>query len=219
MAPKDLALRRSDQRLAPISAYRRPFSPILKVASLSTVGAQNWSACTLPEMVQTIVPKDFTQYCSSPPLCTMISYGYTLSLGRIFCLKIIRGFVDYGQNLFKLSISGLNILSKITKDTTSDRRDFFSERILKYWNILPKNVKMSESVNSFKANLENYKVRSLANGNAFHNSTGHFWDVSGHIMDRIENPSYLAGRPAFREYLISNPWIAKRKKINTFQSQ
>ena len=35
-------------------------------------------------------------------------------------------------------------------------------------------------------------------------------------MDRIENPSYLAGRPAFREYLISNPWIAKRKKINTF---
>ena len=41
---------------------------------------------TLPEMVQTIVPKDFTQYCSSPPLCTMISYGYTLSLGRIFCL-------------------------------------------------------------------------------------------------------------------------------------
>ena len=55
--------------------------------------------------------------------------------------------------------------------------------MLKYWNILPKNVKMSESVNSFKANLENYKVRSLAN--VFHNSTGHFWDVSEHIMDRI----------------------------------
>ena len=84
---------------------------------------------------------------------------------------------------------------------------------------MPKNVKMSESVNCFKANLENYKVRSLAN--VFHNSTGHFCDVSGHIMDRIENPSYLAGRPAaaFREYLISNPWIAKRKKINTFQCQ
>ena len=74
-----------------------------------------------------------------------------------------------------------------------------------------------DHLNSFKANLENYKVRSLAN--VFHNSTGHFWDVSGHIMDRIENPSYLAGRPAFREYLISNPWTAKKKKINTFQSQ
>ena len=50
----------------------------------------------------------------------------------IEAFKIIRGFVDYGQKLFKLSISGLNILSKITKDTTSDRRDFFSQRILKY---------------------------------------------------------------------------------------
>ena len=41
MAPKDLALSRyaaliKDLRLAPISAYRRPFPPILKVASLST---------------------------------------------------------------------------------------------------------------------------------------------------------------------------------------
>ena len=44
-------------------------------------------------------------------------------------------------------------------------------------------------------------MRSLAN--VFHNSTGHFWDVSEHIMDRIENPSYLAGRPAFRENLIN----------------
>ena len=88
MAPKDLALRRSDQRLAPISAYRRPFPPILKVASLSTVGSSSKLVGTLPEMVQTIVPKDFTQYCSSPPLCTMISYGYTLSLGRIFCLTL-----------------------------------------------------------------------------------------------------------------------------------
>ena len=36
-------------------------------------------------------------------------------------------------------------------------------------------------------------------------------------MDRIENPSYLAGRPAFRENLISNPWFAKKKNINNFQ--
>ena len=40
---------------------------------------------------QTIVPKDFTQYCSSPPLCTMISYGYTLSLERIFCHHTAKG--------------------------------------------------------------------------------------------------------------------------------
>ena len=70
MAPKDLALRRSDQRWAPISAYRRPF-PNCK----NSVPFNRWSSKlvgALPEMVQTIMPKDFTQYCSSPPLCTMI---------------------------------------------------------------------------------------------------------------------------------------------------
>ena len=42
VAPKDLALRRSDQRLAPISAHGRPVQPILKCAVISTVGAENW---------------------------------------------------------------------------------------------------------------------------------------------------------------------------------
>ena len=54
----------------------------------------------------------------------------------IEAFKIIRGFVDYGQNLFIFSSYQFQVLSKITKDTTSDRRDFFSERILKYCNIL-----------------------------------------------------------------------------------
>ena len=45
--------------------------------------------------------------------------------GDLFeAFKVIRGFVVYGQNLFNLSILGLNILSKTTKDTNSDRRDF-----------------------------------------------------------------------------------------------
>ena len=43
VAPKDLALRRSDQRLASIriSAYGRPVQSILNLAFLSTVGAGN----------------------------------------------------------------------------------------------------------------------------------------------------------------------------------
>ena len=52
----------------------------------SSVPFNRWSSKlvgTLPEMVQTIVPKDFTQYCSSPPLCTMISYGYILFLWNV----------------------------------------------------------------------------------------------------------------------------------------
>ena len=41
----------------------------------------------------------------------------------IEAFKIIRGFVDYGQNLFKLSISGLNniiIIIKSTADTANE---------------------------------------------------------------------------------------------------
>ena len=40
------------------------------------------------------------------------------------------------------------------------------------------------------------KVRILAN--VFHNSTGHFWEVSGHIVDKIEPPSYLACKVSVR---------------------
>ena len=54
-------------------------------------------------MVQTIVPKDFSQYCSSPQLCTMISYGYTLSLGRIFCLLIVHRRSTFGVNILEVS--------------------------------------------------------------------------------------------------------------------
>ena len=131
--------------------------------------------------------------------------------------KITRGFVNYGQHFFNMSRSNLNILSQVTKTTSLARKDFFSERVINYWNILPNSVKMSPSVNSFKANLENYKAHSLAD--KFHSSVGHFWEVSDHVLDRIESPSYLAGRPAFREYLNDNPWIAKRKQINIYRTR
>ena len=74
VASKDLALHCFDPRLAPISAYRlyiigghihfKRSVPFNRLSS-KLVG-------TLPEMVRTVVPEDFTQYCSSPPLCTII---------------------------------------------------------------------------------------------------------------------------------------------------
>ena len=133
----------------------------------------------------------------------------------IEAFKIIRGFVNYGQNLFKLSRSNLNILSNANKKTSLARRDFFSERVVNYWNILPNIVKLSPSVNSFKVRLENYKVNSLEN--KFHNSIGHFWELSDGVLGRIESPSYIAGRPAYCEYLCENPWVAKYKQVNIYK--
>ena len=39
------------------------------------------------------------------------------------------------------------------------------------------------------------------------------------VLNHIETPSYLAGRPAFSQYLEDNPWSARRKGINIFRSQ
>ena len=47
--------------------------------------------------------------------------------------KVVRGFVNYGQNLFKVSRSGLNLLSRGNKVSRS-RKDFLGERVVNYWN-------------------------------------------------------------------------------------
>ena len=81
--------------------------------------------------------------------------------------------------------------------------------------MLPSAVKRSPSINSFKANLDSYKAKCLAD--EYYAKVGNFWDVSEHVLSRIETPSYLSGRQAFADYL-DNPWIAKRKQININKS-
>ena len=43
-----------------------------------------------------------------------------------------------------------------------------------------------------------------------------FWEVSEHILNLIETPSYLTGRPALSHYMEGHLWSAKRKGINIF---
>ena len=128
--------------------------------------------------------------------------------------KIVTGLVNYGQNMFRVSRSGCNLVSKGIKVSRA-RQDFFGERVIQYWNLLPAYVKESPSVDSFKINLELYKNRTLALADQYHRvSTGLFWGVSEHVLNRIETPSAVASRPAFCTYLQENSWIAKRKGIN-----
>jgi len=46
-----------------------------------------------------------------------------------------------------------------------------------------------------------------------------FWEVSEHVLNRIETPSYITGRAAFSQYMEENPWVARRRGINTFKTQ
>ena len=58
---------------------------------------------------------------------------------------MVGGFVNYGQSLFKVSRSGLNLLSRGNKVNRS-RTDFFGEGVVNYWNNLPSSVRLSSSV-------------------------------------------------------------------------
>ena len=132
--------------------------------------------------------------------------------------KIVRGLVNYGSGIFNVSRSGLNLVSKGLK-VSNARKDFFGERVVKYWNVLPNYVKLSLNVDSFKANMELYKQTSLSDTyNVGDIGLGNFWEVSDHVLNRIEPPSSVLGRPAFCEYMMENPWVAKRRGINLFSS-
>ena len=130
--------------------------------------------------------------------------------------KIVNNVVDYGHDIFTLGRSGRNIVSCGLK-VSSFRKKFFSERVIQYWNVLPNFVKLSSSVNSFKANLSLHKSQQLKSEH-YVSSVGNFWEVSERILQRIESPSAVAGRDAFCEYLNDTPWVAKRKGINIFKN-
>ena len=76
--------------------------------------------------------------------------------------KIISGSVNYGSSLFKLSRSGVNIVS--TSDVNKGHKDFFKERVIHLWNSLPLFVKISRTVEQFKINLDKHKRASIKGG-------------------------------------------------------
>ena len=80
----------------------------------------------------------------------------------------------------------------------------------------PSSVKLSSSVDMFKCYLEAYKISSI--DNRFQASTNCYWEVSEHVLSRIERPSALAGRSALCEYWSENSWVAKKKGVNRFTS-
>ena len=129
--------------------------------------------------------------------------------------KIINNIVDYGKDIFKLSRSGSNIVSKIdtakvsSNDICKLRSSFLPERVKNYWNNLPLHVKKSKSINDFKVKLENYKNKYM------HDSINNYWEISNMIIDRIEgNAHYLSNKSKFNYYLVDNPYVARKKGIN-----
>ena len=129
--------------------------------------------------------------------------------------KVVTGKVKYGQYIFKLSRSGNNIISKINNSVAREickiRKSFLPERIRNYWKNLHLYLKMSENFLDFNMYLEKFKSQSV--NNSFYN----LWEVSNMIIDKIEgNPRYLENKNKFNNYLIENPFVAKKKGINIY---
>ena len=79
--------------------------------------------------------------------------------------------------------------------------------VLSFWNKLPTDIKMAQSIDNFKFMLEGYKLRHI-NGNVI--DTGNFWELSNEVLDRIEGNN----KKVHNNYLKLNPFVAKKKFIN-----
>ena len=130
--------------------------------------------------------------------------------------KIVNGLVDYGKNVFKTSrrnniVSKVNLGSTNSKEIDKLRSMFLPERIKNYWNNLPMYCKNSVDVNSFKINLDRFKKECI------HSDDNNYWEVSNLILDKLEgNASYIDRKESHNAYLLDNPFIAKKKGINTY---
>ena len=123
------------------------------------------------------------------------------SLGHIFSDGQSR------MNLKSKFSNNFNISSKVNKL----KRNFLTERVIKYWNKLPIEVKESESVNIFKSRLQYFKEDCINKGLT---SESYFWNVSYLVLDKIDCPSYLENRIKHLEYIKDKPSLAKKQFIN-----
>ena len=115
--------------------------------------------------------------------------------------KITAGKVDYGQDLFRMSRSGMNIL----KDKRGD--GILSNRVANYWNKVPGWVKQCDTVETFKARLERYKLDTIESGVS---SNGHFWELSDILLSKIDKCDH----DSYESFMSENPIIAKYKGVN-----
>ena len=92
------------------------------------------------------------------------------------------------------------------------RSTFLPKKLRNYWNNLPVFVKCWKDVNDFKTNLKIFKkdCKSIDQRN--------FSEFSNLIFDKIKGPKYLVKKDKFNKYLLDNPFVAKKKEINTFRS-
>ena len=117
--------------------------------------------------------------------------------------RIVAGIADYGGTFFRTSQSGRNLLSR-PGDQNSKKYGFLTRRVIYYWNKLPSHVKNAETVNQFKNRLDAFRKNNL-------DLSGHFWEISNEIFNRINDDT----RESYVNFMKNNPIVARLKNIST----
>ena len=94
----------------------------------------------------------------------------------------------------------MNIVLK----SSCPRVNKFELRVVNYWNKLPDELKLVDTVTHFKVALEHYKYKNLE-------KQGNYWDLAEEVYSRIDNSK----RENYINFMLDNEYIAKRKGINT----
>ena len=168
----------------------------------------NWGVILALENIQRKYTRLIDNIGLLPYRTRLEKLGLTTLLERrargdlIETFKIVTGLSDYGNDLFKTSRSGLNLISK-PGDQHKWRYAFFSRRVIKYWNKLPTYVKFSKSIDNFKNNLCKFKKSH------FH-AQPNYWELSNEIFNKIDT-----NRTEYVSFVHNNPDFARRRGINT----
>ena len=80
----------------------------------------------------------------------------------------------------------------------------FELRVASYWNKLPDELKMADTVTNFKIGLEVYKKRNIS-------KQGNYWDLADEVYSRIDD----SNRQSYVSFMEENEYIARRKGINS----
>ena len=142
----------------------------------------NWPAIIELENVQRLFTRMVKGTENTSYRARLNKLGLTTLLERrmrgdlIEVFKILNSFTNYGTDFFRLSQRTGNLIVRPNIKTM----DFFSERVIHFWNKLPTYVKSCPSVNSFKNNIDNFRKNGITN-----NINGQFWELSEEIFRHI----------------------------------
>ena len=119
---------------------------------------------------------------------------------------------SFTNNVFKFGRSGLNLLLKFCPSSNAKCntiiRNCLNKRVYEYSNKLPNDIKMVPNINSFKNQLESYKLDCISSVNEH---PGNFWELSDAILSHNEGANYADNKSSHNEFLKKNP--CGKKKI------